>query len=245
MIGVTGIEIPGEKREGIFIRRLNRFVADVQMGKEVVRCHVANTGRMRELLVPGSPVIARKAQNPGRKTNWDLIIAHSSKGKPVLLESSMANRLIIEALKNHSLEGFTGYSQVKGEVVFGSSRFDIELTGRGGSCLIEVKCVTYVEGKVAKFPDAPTQRGRKHVLELIKAKEQGRRAAIIFVVQREDAVAFTPNRPLDPRFADAVNEAYRAGVEVAAYSCKVSRDMISLNKKIRVLDEYDIDNHSH
>jgi sugar fermentation stimulation protein A len=231
---ITKIPIQGEKKEAEFVERLNRFEALVKYGDETMLCHVANTGRMKELLVPGRRVIIRKAGNPNRKTKWDLLIAHTGEGEAVFLESVMANRLILKALKEGKLFEFEGYEDVKREVSFGNSRFDIGLTGRKGRCYIEVKCVTLVESGLAKFPDAPTERGRKHVKELVRAKISGNRSAIIVVAQRGDAACFTPNRDMDPEFARAVNRGVEAGVEVYAYKCRVTADEIVLSEKIEV-----------
>ncbi len=234
MILTSVLKIPGKKEEGLFERRLNRFVTDVRQANRIVRCHVANTGRMKELLVPGRRVIIRKALNPSRKTGWDLIIAYNCKGIPVLLDATAANRLIAGAIEQGGLEAFKGYTRVKQEVAFGNSRFDIGLAGEKNTCLIEVKCVTCVEGGYAKFPDAPTERGTRHVKELIKAKSLGYRTAIVFVAQREDASAFTPHGDMDPRFASVLAEAEREGVEILAFNCCVSINEIRLKDEIPV-----------
>jgi sugar fermentation stimulation protein A len=245
---LTTIEIYGEKRKARFIERFNRFEALAECGGETVLCHVANTGRMKGLLVPGREVVLRRAENPDRKTKWDLILAHTANGVPVLLEAVMANRLVLKAIKEGRLEGFEGWTDIRREAVYGSSRFDAKLTDRGGTydlegkktaplpcgriCYIEVKCVTLVENGVARFPDAPTERGTKHVLELMRAKSQGYGASVIVVAQREDAKSFTPNRETDPRFSEAIALAAEAGVMVYAYNCRVTQDSITLLGRI-------------
>lgn len=231
---ITTIPISGEKRSAKFIQRLNRFEVLVECGGKSTLCHVANTGRMKELLVPGRDVVIRRAGNPNRKTGWDLIISKSEMGMPVFLESVMANRLIAKALREEKLKGFEGYTDMKREVNYGSSRFDIQLKGREQTCYIEVKCVTLVDGSVAKFPDAPTERGKKHVLELTRAKAGGFRSAIVIVAQREDAESFMPNWNTDPGFSKALVEAEMSGVEIYAYNCRVSEDNISLMERIVV-----------
>jgi sugar fermentation stimulation protein A len=229
---ITAIGIDGEKEKAIFIKRLNRFEALVDLGGENTLCHVANTGRMKELLVPGRDVIIRRAANPERKTKWDLIIAHNAEGIPVLLESVMANRLVLKAIAEGKLNEFEGYTEIKRESSFGNSRFDIRLTKGRQLCFIEVKCVTLVDGGTAKFPDAPTERGRKHVLELMRAKTEGYRAAVIVVAQREDAKSFRPNWDMDPDFSKALADAAESGVEVYAYNCRVLHDELALNGRI-------------
>nr|HQA47509.1 DNA/RNA nuclease SfsA [Bacillota bacterium] len=160
---ITTIEISGEKNKAKFIKRLNRFEALAECGGETVLCHVANTGRMKELLVPGRDVVLRRAKNPDRKTKWDLIIAYTIDGVPVFLESVMANRLILKALKEGKLKEFQGWTDIKREAAYGNSRFDVRLSDSGlgsdgtvpplASCFLEIKCVTLVQEGVAKFPD--------------------------------------------------------------------------------------------
>lgn len=231
---ITTIDIYGEKIKAKFIKRLNRFEALAEYGGETILCHVANTGRMKELLVPGREVVLRRAKNPDRKTKWDLILAHTADGVPVFLESVMANRLITKAVKEVKLGDFEGYTAVKRESGYGNSRFDIRLTGSEKTCYIEIKCVTLVEEGLAKFPDAPTERGTKHVLELARAKAEGLNAAVIVVAQREDAGSFTPNRDMDPVFSKALADAAGAGVKVLAYNCRVLPDSITLLGQITV-----------
>lgn len=231
---ITTIEIYGEKKNAKFIKRLNRFEALAECGGETVLCHVANTGRMKELLVPGREVVLRRAKNPDRKTKWDLIIAHTIDGVPVLLESVMANRLVLKALKEGRLEGFEGWTGIKREAAYGNSRFDVRLTDRERTCYIEIKCVTLVQDSVARFPDAPTERGTKHVRELMRAKAEGLGAAVIVVAQREDARSFTPNSETDPVFSEAIALAAEAGVRVYAYRCSVTSSSITLLERIPV-----------
>lgn len=231
---ITSIDIYGEKIKAKFIKRLNRFEALADYNGKSILCHVANTGRMKELLVSGRDMVLRRAKNPDRKTKWDLIIAHTQEGVPVLLESVMANRLVLKALREGKLEGFEGSTDIKRESSYGNSRFDVRLTQNGRTCYIEVKCVTLVVDSIARFPDAPTERGTKHVRELIRAKGEGLGAAVIIVAQREDAKSFTPNREMDPGFARALGEAAKTGVKVLAYKCRVSPDNITLLDQITV-----------
>lgn len=231
---ITTIKVYGEKKQARFIKRLNRFEALVECDGEDILCHVANTGRMKELLVPGREMVLRRAKNPLRKTKWDLIIAHTEKGIPVFLEAVMANRLILKALREERLKEFEGYTHIKREASYGNSRFDVCLTDNERTCYIEIKCVTLVDDSTARFPDAPTERGKKHVLELIRAKAEGYGAAVIIVSQRKDAVDFKPNWNMDPDFSKALANAAMTGVEVYAYNCSVSQDSIALLGRIAV-----------
>jgi len=229
------VEIKGNLLEGIFVKRINRFIAHILIEDQIEVVHVANTGRMRELLLEGAKVIVRKVDNPNRKTNYDLLMVYKN-GTLVLIDSKMPNVIIEKALKEGQLEDFGDYDYIKREVSYGNSRFDIGLSNKSENVLIECKCATLVkENNLASFPDAPTERGRKHVYELIEAKGQGYRAAVFFIIQRDDAKTFTPNRDMDPDFADAVKLACEAGVEIYAYICSVSLKEIRIKKKIPVI----------
>lgn len=224
--------IRGDLVEGIFLKRLNRFVAEVLVDNKKRLSHVPNTGRMKELLVKGEKVILRRVKNRKRKTKFDLLMVYKN-DILVQIDSKIPNILLYNALKENNINCFNSYNEVKREVTYGNSRFDIALKGRKNT-LIEAKCVTYVRNKVAKFPDAPTIRGTKHVNELIKAKREGFNAAIFFIIQRNDAEKFTPNRELDPDFSKALEKAYKEGVVVKAMICQVNKEKISLSKEIEV-----------
>lgn len=229
------VEIKGALIEGVFVERINRFIAHILIDDEIQVAHVANTGRMKELLIKGARVIVRKVDNPNRKTNYDLVMVYKN-DILVLIDSKMPNILIEKAFREGGLEDFGDYDYVKREVSFGNSRLDIGLSNSHENILVECKCATLVkENNIATFPDAPTERGRRHILELIKAKSQGYRAAVFFVIQREDAVEFTPNRDMDEDFAEAVKKAYEQGVEFYAYICSVSLNDIRIKKKIPVV----------
>lgn len=232
---ITAIDISGNKVKAVFVERLNRFEALAEYGGETVLCHVANTGRIKELLVPGRDVVLREAANPNRKTKWDLLISHTADGVPVFLESVMANRLIYKALKEKKLKEFEGWSEIRREVSYGNSRFDVMLTEGLRKCYIEIKSATLVKDGVAKFPDAPTERGTKHVVQLMKARAEGFDASVVIVAQREDAKRFVPNGETDPEFAEAIALAAAAGVKIFAYRCKVTSDSITMLERIAVI----------
>lgn len=229
------VEIKGNLIEGVFVKRINRFIAHILVNDQIEVVHVANTGRMRELLLEGARVIVRRVDNPNRKTNYDLVMVYKN-GTLVLIDSKIPNILLEKAFREGQLEGFGNYDYIKREVSYGNSRFDIGLSNRSENLLIECKCGTLVkENNLASFPDAPTERGRKHIYELIEAKGSGYRAAVFFIIQRDDAEAFTPNREMDPDFADAIKLAYKVGVEIYAYICSVSLKEIKLKQKIPVI----------
>ena len=194
--------------------------------------HVANTGRMRELLVPGRPVLLRPAANPHRKTAYDLMLVDLDFHSLLHGLASASSSWLQEAILNGRLEQFDGYQEIRREVTFEESRFDLMLSGKEGTCYVETKSVNLVENRVALFPDAPTERGRKHLGTLVKAVAAGHRAAAFFVVQRADAEAFRPHLTADPAFAQALRDAMSQGVEVYAYNCEVTRCGIALHRKI-------------
>ena len=217
--------------EAQFIRRLNRFAALVRMEGREVMVHVANTGRLRELLVPGRPVLLRPAAKPQRKTAFDLMLVDLDFAL-CSTDSRLPPRLVEEAFLNGRLDQFDGYQEVRREVTFEESRFDLMLSGEEGTCYVETKSVNLVENRVALFPDAPTERGRKHLGTLAKAVVAGHRAAAFFVVQRPDATAFRPHLTADPAFAQALRDAAAQGVEVYAYNCQVTRGSIRIQRRV-------------
>ncbi|MCC5911485.1 MAG: DNA/RNA nuclease SfsA [Clostridiaceae bacterium] len=229
------INIDGSKIEGIFKRRVNRFIAEVLVDNKIEIVHVANTGRMKELLTEGARVIVRKVNMQHRKTQYDLLMVYKE-DTLISIDSKLPNTILQQAFLKERIHYFKGYTDVKREVTFGKSKFDFHITNKETAALIEAKCVTLVkENQLASFPDAPTERGRKHVLELIEAKKQGFRAAVFFIVQRNDAVNFTPNKDMDTAFYEACFRAKQAGVELYAYNCHVDRDYIQLQDELKII----------
>lgn len=221
--------------EAYFTRRLNRFAALVDMDGEEVMVHVANTGRMRELLTPGRPVLLlRLAGKPERKTAFDLMLVDLG-FTLCSTDSRLPPHLVEEAFLERRLKPFAGFHEARREVTYEESRFDLMLTGVEGICYVETKSVNLVEDRVALFPDAPTERGVKHLGTLVKAVEAGHRAAAFFVIQRPDAEAFRPHPTADPAFADALRSASASGVEVYAYNCHVTPSHISIQRSIPVM----------
>jgi sugar fermentation stimulation protein A len=226
--------------QGLFLERPNRFVARVRLDDGTERLvHVASSGRMTELLVPGAPVEVRlnEVQEPGRKTAGLLTLVWH-KGFWVSVDTAMPGKVLRRALEAGQVPAFAGYTVVRPEFVYGESRIDFRLTGDGlPPCLVEVKSVTSVltdrDGTpVARFPDAPTERGAKHLRELVHAIADGYRAAVFFLIQRNDARAFGPWEEIDPAFGAALREAAAHGVEVHAWTAAVSPEGIALSHAV-------------
>ena len=213
--------------EARFIQRLNRFAATVELEGVEHMVHVANSGRMRELLVEGRRVLLRPVTGPNRKTAFDLAIVDLGHAL-ASADARLPNRLVYEAIRDGRLLQFAGFDEILTEVTFGESRLDLALRGPAGTCYIEAKSVTLVEGGVGLFPDSPTTRGRKHMISLAHAVDEGHRAAVVFVIQREDADTFTPNDYADPEFGQTLRESLEHGVEAYAYRCHVTEEQIVL-----------------
>ena len=221
---------------GIFQKRPNRFIAHVCIhGKEEV-CHVKNTGRCKELLVSGCTVYCAVSDNPNRKTKFDLIAVEKKVESSTLL-INMDSQAPNAAVKEWLASGASPFGQIdllKPECRHGNSRFDFYLECNKRKIFIEVKGVTLEDDGVVLFPDAPTERGVKHVHELIQCHGEGYETYILFVVQMERARYFTPNRKTHPEFADALCEAKQAGVELLAYMCTVSPDEMKMDKPLEI-----------
>ena len=218
-------------KQGVFLARPNRFVAHVRIGGREEICHVKNTGRCRELLLPGAEVWCQHHDDPGRKTAWSLITVRKGE-RLVNLDSQVPNKLALDYVKQGGL-GFAP-QMVKPEQTYGNSRFDLYYEAGERRGFVEVKGVTLEDGGVARFPDAPTQRGRKHLLELQAAVEAGFDAWVLFVIQMADIRRFEPNWPRDPDFAEALCRAAEHGVQVRAVECFVTEDSLAITKEVPV-----------
>ena len=221
--------------EGKFVSRPNRFIAHVEIeGVEHV-VHVKNTGRCRELLQPGATVYLEKSDNPARKTLYDLVSV--KKGKRIVnMDSQLPNGLVEEWLResDEAREILGDITFIKREKTYGKSRFDIYVEAGDRKIFIEVKGVTLENDNVVSFPDAPTERGIKHLNELVDALEDGYETYVFFVVQMEDVDYFTPAWDKHKAFGDALVYAQSKGVKILAYDCKVSEDEVRINEAVRV-----------
>lgn len=220
-----------------FVERPNRFIAHCKIENETVIVHVKNTGRCKELLIPGATVYLEYAPSPKRKTDYSLIAVEKD-SYLINMDSQAPNYVTLEGLQNNviQLPNLQGeVTLLKREVKYGNSRFDVYIeTELGEKGFIEVKGVTLEEDGTVMFPDAPTARGTKHIYELIQAKEAGYRAYILFIIQMKPVKYFTPNKKMDQAFAEALGEANRKGVEIIAYDCTITRDTMEASSSVEV-----------
>lgn len=217
---------------GKFISRPNRFIANVEIDGEIRVVHVKNTGRCKELLLPGSTVYCEKSDNPNRKTAYDLVAVE--KGKLLInMDSQAPNVAFSEFIHDGSFKD--GIEYIARERKYKNSRFDFYFKRKGKEYFAEVKGVTLEDEGVVLFPDAPTERGVKHLTELEDAVKNGYGGCVVFVVQLKEAKYFTPNRKTHPEFADKLKEVQKAGVEIFAYTCNVTPNSISLLSQIPVV----------
>lgn len=227
------MKIQNQIVKGNFMKRLNRFEAMVDIKGEVELVHVPNTGRCRELLIEGVEVLLERRPGKQRKTAYELIMVYKG-DKLVSIDSQLPNKLAEEAIRNNVITELQQCDYIKRETIYGDSRFDIYLEKADTKAFVEIKGVTLEVDGVAKFPDAPTERGTKHIYELIKAKQQGYKAYVLFVVQLDFAEYFTPNTVMDPKFAEALEKAKQAGVEILAYRCSVNIDEVFVDQPLEV-----------
>lgn len=232
------INTTNEYIKATFKSRPNRFIAEVEVDEEIVIAHVPNTGRCKELLVEGTTVYLMPSDNPKRKTKFSLLFVENN-GALVSIYSQEANKIVYEAILNGDISEFNCYDLIEREKTVGNSRIDIYLantidnvnfnkdniydtTGSNEDCYVEVKGVTLVENNIAIFPDAPTERGRKHLEELIELKKKGHRAVAFFLIQHPNGDSFMPNWKTDPNFSETLIRAEKAGVEILVYKSKNS-----------------------
>jgi sugar fermentation stimulation protein A len=225
--------IPGPLVPSRFVQRYNRFLlqVDLEGSGEAVDAHMADPGRLRELLVPGRRLWLRSATNPARKTRWTAVLVEGPGGQEMIsLDTLLPNRLIRRALEQQALPEMADWALVRAEFPLGRSRLDFLLKDvRGRQMALEVKSVTLVEDGVALFPDAVTERGARHVKELGElARKREWEAAVLFVVQRSDAREVRAARSIDPNFASALEEAKGAGLRVLGRKCHVFLDRVEL-----------------
>lgn len=207
---------------GTFINRPNRFIAEVEIDGKTEVVHVKNTGRCKELLLPGAKVILEVSDNPNRKTKYDLIAVYKEGLGLVNIDSQAPNKVVCAWLKTQ------GYSYIKPEFTYGKSRFDFYMEKGEEKYLLEVKgCTLEIDG-VGYFPDAPTERGVKHLKELIQAKKEGYHCGIAFVIQMEGISEVLPNGKTHPEFEKAFHEAKENGIEVLFLQCKVTPDTLDI-----------------
>ena len=220
----------GNMVEGRFLARPNRFIAHVEIGGKTEICHVKNTGRCRELLPTGARVWCQKSDNPNRKTAFDLISVE--KGERIInMDSQAPNKAAMEWLAGG---GLGSIENLRAETTHGDSRYDFSFVQDGRPCFLEVKGVTLENDGVCAFPDAPTERGVKHIRGLIEAVREGCGGFILFVIQMADVKYLRPNDETDPAFGKALREAAEAGVTVLAMDCGVTPDTMEIRLPVLV-----------
>ncbi|MBR6807500.1 MAG: DNA/RNA nuclease SfsA [Clostridia bacterium] len=221
----------GKVEKAIFLNRPNRFIAEVLLCGVMETVHVKNTGRCRELLVKGATVYLEKSTNPARKTKYDLIAVE--KGELLInIDSQIPNAVCLEWLKASNV--FSENAEYRREVTYGSSRFDIFVRDGERRAFIEVKGVTLETDGVVMFPDAPTLRGTKHLMELVKAVSDGYEAYVVFIVQMKGPTEFRVNDLTDPNFGRSLRHAADAGVKFMAIDCKVTENTIQAENEIKI-----------
>lgn len=220
--------------EAKFIDRPNRFIANVIINDNKEKVHVKNTGRCREILREGAKIYIEKASNPNRKTKYSLISVY--KGDMLInIDSQVPNKVVYDAILENKIDKLKDTSILNREVTYKNSRFDLYYEKNNIKGFIEVKGVTLEKDGLAMFPDAPTERGTKHIYELIDSLENGYKSYIFFLIQIDNINKFTPNSIRDPGFAKALKTAKEKGIEILAYNSKVTKDSIEIGEKINIL----------
>jgi sugar fermentation stimulation protein A len=233
------VDLPPELVEARFVERPNRFVLRCRLrpGADPEDVHLADPGRLKELLLPDARVLLRPADRPERRTRWSAVLVETPEGDALVsVDTTLPNRLVDRALRAGALEELAGWRLERREWAHGASRFDFLLApapdgdrSEDARLVLEVKSVTLLEGDVARFPDAVTARGARHLTELAElARRPGWEAAVLFVCQRPGARRIEAARSIDPVFADALQDAARAGVRVLGRRCVVTRQRVSL-----------------
>jgi sugar fermentation stimulation protein A len=217
--------------KGKFICRPNRFIAHIEINDKIEICHVKNTGRCKELLIPNATVFVQQNDNPNRKTKFSLIGVMKD-GRMINMDSQVTNKVVNEWILEGNL--FSEVTLIKPESKYRNSRFDFYVETKNKKAFIEVKGVTLENQGIVKFPDAPTERGVKHIRELCECLKEGYDAYIIFVIQMKDVLYFEPNSEMHEEFAEALREAKEYGVNILAVDCEVEKDSIKIKGYVEV-----------
>lgn len=226
------MKFPIELIPGKLVKRYKRFLADVKLEDDsVITAHCTNSGSMKSCLEEGAPVYLSPVNDPKRKTKftWEMIFMNNGW---IGINTMIPNKLAYEATKDGSIEKLSYYTKVQREVTFGDSRFDIYAENSHEKCFLEVKNVTMKEDRFARFPDAVTSRGKKHLETLIEVKKQGIRAVMLYIIQRMDVEIFGPAWDIDPEYSKTLIRAFENGVEIIPIVAEVSPTEIKLLKEI-------------
>jgi len=226
------MEFKSQLVHGRLIKRYKRFLADITLDTgEIITAHCTNSGTMKSCLEDNAEVYLTPVNDPKRKTKftWEMIMINNDW---IGVNTGNPNKLVFDAVKNGDIEKLKGYTEVKREVKFDDSRFDVMAKNENETCFIEVKNVTLKEGNYALFPDAVTTRGKKHLETLIRVKQQGMRAVMLYIIQRMDVDIFAPAKEIDPTYAKTMKKAYEQGVEIIPMQANVSPEKIELVKEL-------------
>lgn len=217
--------------KAVFLDRPNRFIAHILLNGQTQVCHVKNTGRCRELLLPGAEIFVQRAANPQRKTAYDLIAVHKG-DRLINMDAAAPNKVFGEWLS----AGGPGFvpERIRPERVHGDSRFDFYFEHGGRRAFAEVKGVTLEDDGIVRFPDAPTERGVKHLHGLIRCVQEGFEAWAVFIIQMKGVKFFEPNRATHPEFAEALIQAAQAGVKLLALDCDVEKDSLTAGDPVEI-----------
>jgi len=235
---MTGMRLEKGLIEAEFVSRPNRFLSRVRIDGQIYDSHVPDPGRLKELLFPGARVLVAPRPGEHRKTRFATLMVYSG-DELISINSQLPNDFSRHCLDHSLIPEFAGWRVKKQEYTLGNSRFDFLLEKDGMEKLVEVKSATLVEDGIARFPDAVTSRGRRHVLHLAESITDNRSAAVLFIVQRSDAVAFEPHWGRDPQFSEALGQAVKGGVELLIYTTRIQPGSITLGKRI----PYDLEQH--
>jgi len=219
--------------QGILLKRYKRFFVDIKYNNKIITAHCPNSGSMMSLLNVGNKVWFSKSDNPDRKLKFTLEIIEIKK-KKIGINTSLTNKIVLEALKNKKIKSLLKFHNIKPEVKYSNdTRFDFFLSSKKEKCFLEVKNVTLMrKDKIAEFPDAITSRGTKHLNKLSKAVNQGYQSYILYLIQREDCNIFKIAKDIDEEYKNAFTKALKNGVKILCYDCKLSNEEIKLNNQI-------------
>ena len=223
--------------QGTLIKRYKRFFADIKYKNNTLIAHCPNTGSMNGLLNKGNKVFFSKSDDPKRKLKYTLELI-KDKNSLVGINTLLANKIVLDALKNKKIKELIKFTEIKSEVKFNkNTRFDFLISNNSEKCFLEVKNVTLKRNKnLAEFPDAPTSRGLKHLNELCVAKEMGYKSYILFLIQRSDCDSFAVAHDIDKEYWSAFKKAIKKGVKMISYDCKLNYEEIKLNKQIKIIE---------
>ena len=222
--------------QGILIKRYKRFFVDLKHKSKIITAHCPNSGSMMGLLNEGNKVWFSKSNNPNRKLKYTLEIIEIEK-KLVGINTHLTNKIVYEALSKRKIKKLSKFNNIKTEVKFSDdTRFDFFLRNKNKKCFLEIKNVTLKRNKkIAEFPDAITTRGKKHLLNLIKAKKEGFDSYILYLIQRSDCDSFKIAEDIDFEYKNAFDKALKAGVQILCYDCKITNEEVKISNQIKII----------